>query len=99
MDFINLPRAGRRLVPVQAISAQRKLNACYQPEMDVTAVEVPYKTEILSLILLLPGKQTEFIAGGLGQLEDKLNAENWNSLMKCFQPLDIDFQMPLFQHR
>ena len=67
--------------------------------MDVTATEIPYTNNELSLILLLPGKQTEFVAGGLKHLEDKLNVRNWNSLMKCFVPLNIDLQLPVFSHR
>ena len=32
-------------------------------------------------------------------MEAKLNLENWDSLLGSFQPLDLDFQMPLFTHR
>lgn len=121
MDFINLPR-GRRLVPVPSVRANRRLNACYQAELDVTAAEVTYQSgnwnhihtknemtlmacnyniisEDMSLILILPGKQTEFIAGGLGHLEEKLTLESWKKLMQCFHPLQIDLQLPLFKHR
>ena len=74
MNFINLPR-GRRLVPVPAASLRANLNVCYHPEMDLTAAELPLagSGSDLSLILILPGKQAEFVAGGLGRLEDKIN--------------------------
>ena len=74
MNFINLPR-GRRLVPVPAASLRANLNVCYHPEMDLTATEIPLARSgrDLSLILILPGKQAEFVAGGLGRLEDKIN--------------------------
>jgi serine protease inhibitor len=99
MNFINLPR-GRRLVPVPAASIKAdNINACYHPDMDVTAAELPYESGEFSLILILPGKQAEFIAGGLGKLEHKLNLDNWNSLMRSFQPLKVDLQLPLFNHR
>ena len=76
MNFINLPR-GRRLVPVPAASLRANLNVCYHPEMDLTAAELPLAgrggSSDLSLILILPGKQAEFVAGGLGRLEHKIN--------------------------
>ena len=74
MNFINLPR-GRRLVPVPAASLKANLNACYHPEMDLTAAELPLagNDSDLSLILILPGRQADFVAGGLGILEDKIN--------------------------
>ena len=74
MNFINLPR-GRRLVPVPAASLKANLNACYHPEMDLTAAELPLagNGSDLSLILILPGRQADFVAGGLGRLEDKIN--------------------------
>lgn len=98
MNFINLPRA-RRLVSVPSIKQQARLNACYHRGMDVSALEIPYSDPALSLILILPGKQTEFIAGGLQKIESKLNVENWNELMTAFLPLELDIQVPIFQHR
>ena len=74
MNFINLPR-GRRLVPVPAASLRANLRVCYHPEMDLTAAELPLAGGggDFSLILILPGKRAEFVAGGLGQLEHKMN--------------------------
>ena len=99
MNFINLPR-GRRLVPVPAATAKfDSLSAAYHSQLDVTAAEVPFEGGDLSLILILPGKQSEFIAGGLGRMEGKLDVEAWNSLMKSFQPLKADLKLPMFRHR
>ncbi|XP_059084342.1 uncharacterized protein LOC131881477 isoform X1 [Tigriopus californicus] len=98
MNFINLPRA-RRLVSVSSMRKEARLNACYHRGMDVSALELPYSDPALSLILILPGKQTEFIAGGLQKIESKLSVENWNELMTAFLPLDLDIQVPIFQHR
>ena len=40
-----------------------------------------------------------FVLDGLGAVEARLNLENWASLLASFQPLNLDFQMPLFHHR
>ena len=62
MDFINLKR-GRRLVPVSSLSWEGTYNAGYEPELGATAVELPYQDGEFSLILVLPGKISEFVAG------------------------------------
>ena len=62
MDFINLPRS-RRLVPVSSLSWTGTFNAGYDPELEATAVELPYQDGEFSLILLLPGKISEFVTG------------------------------------
>ena len=63
MEFINLPRA-RRLIPVPSQSWSGTFNAGYDDGLDATAVELPYKGGDLSLILILPGKISEFVTGG-----------------------------------
>ena len=102
MNFINLPVAfrGRRLiqVPCGKITTS-KLNAGYDPDLDATMAELPYKGRKFSLILMLPGKQTEFIAGGLSRIESRLNATLWNGLLRRMSPHNIDFKIPFFQHR
>ena len=62
MEFINLKR-GRRLVPVESLAWTGTYNAGYEPELGATAVELPYRDGELSLILVLPGKISEFVAG------------------------------------
>ena len=62
MDFINLPR-GRRLVPVPSLAWTGTFNAGYDEDLGATAVELPYQGGELSMILLLPGKISEFITG------------------------------------
>ena len=102
MNFINLPVAfrGRRLIQVPCgIINNRKLNTGYDPNLDATMTELPYKGGKFSLILILPGKQTEFIAGGLSRIESRLNATLWNGLLRRMSPHKIDFKMPLFRHR
>ena len=102
MNFINLPVAfrGRRLVQVPCGKiTTSKLNAGYDPDLDATMAELPYKGRKFSLLLILPGKQTEFIAGGLSRIESRLNATLWNGLLKRMSPHTIDFKIPFFQHR
>ena len=102
MNFINLPVAfrGRRLiqVPCGKITTS-KLNAGYDPNLDATMAELPFKGRKFSLILILPGKQTEFIAGGLSRIESRLNTTLWNGLLRRMSPHNIDFKIPFFQHR
>ncbi len=69
--------------------------------LDATAVEVPHSSESLSLILILPGKQREFIAGGLSRLEARLlqSADAWPSLLRCLRPIKLDdLRVPAFKH-
>ena len=102
MNFINLPVAfrGRRLVQVLSGKiTNTKLNAGYDPHLGATLAEVPYKGKQFSLILVLPGKQTEFIAGGLSKIESRLNVTLWNGLLRQMAPHKIDFKMPFFRHR
>ena len=97
MNFINLPVAfrGRRLiqVPCGKITTS-KLNAGYDPNLDATMAELPFKGRKFSLILILPGKQTEFIAGGLSRIESRLNTTLWNGLLRRMSPHNIDFKIP-----
>ena len=44
-------------------------------------VEVPYKGGELSLVLLLPGRTNQFLAGGLQQLEEKIDSDSWERLL------------------
>ena len=62
MEFINLPRA-RRLVPVSSLAWSGTFNAGYDPGLDTTAAEIPFTGGELSLILMLPGKISEFVTG------------------------------------
>ena len=95
LNYINLPR-GRRLVPVDAHSWVGTFNAGYEPQLDCTAVrtalscnhgdlsaqvEVPYQGGELSLVLLLPGRTSDFLAGGLQQLEGRIDSDGWERLL------------------
>ena len=62
LEFINLPRA-RRLIPVSSMKWSGTFKAGYDPVLDATSVEVPYSGNDLSLILILPGRISEFLAG------------------------------------
>ena len=73
LDFINLPR-GRRLVPVPSLAWTGTFNAGYDEDLGATAVELPYRGGDLSLILLLPGKISEFITGRVKLVRDYIRA-------------------------
>ncbi len=50
------------------------------------------------MILLLPGRQSDFLAGGLAILEAKLTASAWNGLMSCLHPIRANLRIPIFSH-
>jgi len=93
LNYINLPR-GRRLVPVDAHSWVGTFNAGYEPQLDCTAVEVPYQGGELSLVLLLPGRTSDFLAGGLQQLEGRIDSDSWERLLGSFVSQSLDLAVP-----
>lgn len=93
LNYINLPR-GRRLVPVAAHSWVAAFNAGYEPQLDCTAVEVPYQGGELSLVLLLPGRTSDFLAGGLQQLEARIDSQGWERLLRSFVSQSLDLSVP-----
>lgn len=109
MNFINLPVAGggvrggpsgRRLVEVPCGQVTgRTLNAGYDPQVGASVAELPYAGGDLSLMLVLPGKQSEFIAGGLAKIEGKLNATVWNGMLAKMAPYNLDLKIPFYTHR
>ena len=44
-------------------------------------VELPYKGGELSLVLMLPGRTDQFLAGGLEQLEQRIDSNTWDRLL------------------
>jgi len=101
MDFINLPRAARKLIPIDAVAIRGTFHACYHKELDVTAASVPLlrSNPRLGLVLLLPGRQSEFLAGGLARLEHRLDEKTWQSLERCMIPIRAELRVPTFIHR
>ena len=51
------------MVPVPSLAWTGTFNAGYDADLGATAVELPYEAGELSLILLLPGKISEFVSG------------------------------------
>lgn len=97
LNFINLPR-GRRLVPLQARLWEKSFNAGYDPGLDATAVEVPFSSAgDVSLILVLPGKISDFQSGGLQKLERSLNVDSWERLLKSFMSRNLKLTVPEFR--
>lgn len=51
------------MIPVPSVAWSGTFNAGYDEDLDATAVELPYQEGELSLILMLPGKISEFVTG------------------------------------
>ena len=100
MDFIHLAALGRRLIRVPAVAFKDSLRAAYDKDLDATAVEIPYTTRDLSLILLMPGRPGEFAIGGVTSLKSRLTLESWHALMRGFYPRDpFKVIFPRFSHQ
>jgi serine protease inhibitor len=101
MNFINLPSRSRRLVPVAAmkLSGDSFLMG-FDETMQATIAAIPFKKEQFSLVLILPGRPSEYIAGGLSQIETKLNNETWSTMMRSLQNIqNVDIQVPTLSQR
>ena len=101
MNFINLPSRGRRLVPVPGLKIMaEKFYVGFEENLQATVTAIPFKKDQFCLVLVLPGKPSDYIAGGLAKIESKLNNETWSSLMRSLQPLEhVEIQFPIFHHR
>lgn len=100
MNFIHLAALGRRLFPVPALSVKGNFRAAYDNDLDATAVEVPYTSRDLSLIVMMPGKPGEFSIGGVASLKSKLTLESWTQLMRGFYPREpFKIVLPRFRHQ
>ena len=51
------------MIPVASVAWSGTFNAGYDSDLDTTAVELPYSEGELSLILMFPGKISEFVTG------------------------------------
>ncbi|XP_018022913.1 uncharacterized protein LOC108678931 [Hyalella azteca] len=101
MSFIRFPSAERRLVRTIGISKKMTVNAGYSREEDATIAEIPLSLlgGELSMILVLPGEQKNFVANGLKLIETRLTSERWSSLLRAVHPHTLTVQVPLFRHR
>ncbi|XP_042858826.1 mucin-17-like [Penaeus japonicus] len=101
MDFLQFPTAERRLVRTVGLSKKMTINAGYSSAADVTTAEIPFYSRLgeLSLILVMPGKQKDFVANGLAQLEASLSPVKWSQILRSMLPNTVQFQMPVFRHR
>ncbi|XP_063598626.1 uncharacterized protein LOC134775098 [Penaeus indicus] len=101
MDFLQFPTAERRLVRTVGLSKKMTINAGYSSAADVTTAEIPFYSRLgeLSLIVVMPGKQKDFVANGLAQLEASLSPAKWSQVLRSMLPNTVQFQMPVFRHR
>jgi len=99
MDFIHLADLGRQLIPLPAVGLRGPFRAAYEETLDATAVEIPYNTRDLSLILILPGRAGEYPIGGLDSLKTRLTLESWTFLMRSFMAREpFKVILPQFRH-
>ena len=84
-------------MPIPSMSWSGTFNAGYEEGLGATAVEIPYEEGELSLIVVLPGKISEFIAGGLSKIEDKLDNKSWDNLLKSFVSRNLELQVPVLK--
>ena len=101
MNFINLPSRGRRLVKVPSMKVSGPtFYVGFEEKLAATVAAIPFKKDEFCLVLILPGRPSDYIAGGLSQIESKLNNETWSGLMRSLQPIEgIDIQFPVINHR
>ena len=101
MNFINLPSRGRRLVKVPALKLSGPpFYVGFEENLEATVAAIPFQKDEFSLILVLPGKPSDYIAGGLAKIESKLNNQTWSLLMKSLQLVpDIELQFPILNQR
>ncbi len=101
MNFINLPSRSRRLVPVPSVIIRGDpVLVGFDSNLQATIASVPFAKEVFSLVLVLPGKPADYIAGGLSQIEYKLNNETWNNLITKLQSVPgVGIQIPTLDHR
>ncbi|CAL4124595.1 unnamed protein product, partial [Meganyctiphanes norvegica] len=101
MNFIRFPSAERRLIRTVGVRKKMTINAGYSKSTDVTCAEIPFYSPFgeLSLVLLMPGKQKDFVANGLAKLEAGLDVEKWGRVLRSMLPNTVNFQMPVFKHK
>ena len=100
MNFINLPARGRRLVKVPSMKLSGKFYVGFEDTLQVTTAAIPFRKDKFCLVLILPGRPSDYIAGGLGQIESKLNNGTWSAMMRSMQAVEnIDIQFPIINHR
>lgn len=83
-------------VPSVEIKGQM-LMAGYDDGLDATVVEIPYEVEDLSLLVILPGKVNDFLAGGLEKLEIKMTSGSMNELTRKMSLLKVNVKLPKFE--
>ena len=101
MNFINLPSRARRLVKVPSVKISGpEMLFGFEETLQATIAAVPFKKMEFCLVLILPGRPSDYIAGGLSQIESKLNNETWTQLMHSLRSAEgIDIQFPILNHK
>jgi serpin B len=79
-------------VKMMGLTGQKaRFNYAFFPENELQIIELPYKGEELSMIILLPKE------GGMADLEESLTVENLNQWKSRMHETKIDVYMPKFK--
>ncbi|KAM7342520.1 antitrypsin-like isoform 6-T6 [Cochliomyia hominivorax] len=79
-------------VKVQMMHINKRFNYGEFPELDATALEMPYKDSDLSMLIILPNSRT-----GLVNLEENLKNVSLPSLTRRMYPAKVIVDMPKFK--
>lgn len=77
---------------IDMMHIQGKFNFAYLPEIDATALELPYANSDLTLLIMLPNN-----AGDLEQMEAKLKAFEFNYIPSRLEPKNMCAYIPKFR--
>jgi len=77
-------------VEVDTMSMKEKFN--YYGDQDVQVIELPYKNDSMSAIIILPNKETD-----INKYIDELTDEKLHALLKRMNGQDLFFQLPKFE--
>jgi serpin B len=79
-------------VPMMKLTGQKaKFNYAFFPENEMQIIELPYKGEDLSMLILLPKE------GAMAELEESLTVEKLNQLKSRMRERKIDVHLPKFK--
>jgi serpin B len=71
---------------------RQKSTFLYLADEDTQVLELPYRGESISMLVLLPKDRD-----GLAKLEEQLNLENLTKWIKLLHPADVDLLLPKFK--
>ena len=86
-NFFTAPNVS---APVQMMSSKRRMFYVEDAELNAKIVEIPYKSEELSMVVMLPNDSVD-------ALMKKLNADTWAVVQNKMDPRLVDLRIPRFK--